>query len=224
MSQKFFCDEINKFMSYKKVKQPQIVSYENDEYLPGSDVLQGIKKAFPDLNIDWLMEGEGEMISKNINEITPKSEVKKAVNYDTVNESGANTYLTSLRYYDIDATASNIETFFDSPENISGYITLVDFKDCDFACNVYGNSMSPSLNSGDIIICKKVTDYTFFEYGEIYLIVTKKQRMVKIIRKSENEGMLKIVSANPDFDSFELKATDIIGLYLVKGRIERKSA
>lgn len=163
---------------------------------PSYDVINKILSKYTIVNSDWLITGKGDMLLKNEN--------------------------SSIPYYDVDVTASNIDIFNDGKEFVSEYMTVAGFKDCDFACNVAGNSMAPHINSGDIIICKKLTDTSFINFGETYLVITPEQRLVKQIRKSEKEEYIKMVSRNPEHDPFDLHKSKILNLFIVKGRIERK--
>ncbi len=124
-------------------------------------------------------------------------------------------------YFDIDATASNINVFGDVQEIPAAYITVPSFKDCDFYLNVYGDSMYPKYSSGEIIACKKITDLDIIPYGEAFLIITSEQRLIKYIRKGNRADTVLLVSENPKFEPFEIKRKAILHLYKVVGKIRR---
>lgn len=163
-----------------------------------------ISTTFPDLNISWLKTGEGEMLKLNKDSFSLLHDNKHHI----------------IRYYDIDASAGNVEMF--DP----GYIKYKDivipgFEDCDIALNVWGDSMYPELKSGQIVALKKWEE-SYIEFGNVYLVVTKNNhRMIKRIRASKNKDEVICESANEIFDPFEIKKEDILKLYLVKGHIER---
>lgn len=132
----------------------------------------------------------------------------------------------SLPYYDIDATASQIEVFNDYVERPAYYMQLPSFQDCDFACNVSGDSMYPRFCSGDVIICKQITNMDYFQYGEPYLVITNadydNMRTIKLIRKHKtDDDKIILKPSNPNFDESEITKDSIVKLYLIKGKINR---
>lgn len=166
------------------------------------DKLQSIVSHYPDLNTEWLLTGEGEMLKTD----TPPSTK------------------TRIRYWvDVDATAGGVELFSD--EITAKYIDLAipEFSDCTDAVNLYGDSMLPLYKSGQIIILKRWTE-SFIDFGNVYLIVTQSgNRMVKYIRKGPDATHVLCVSENQDFDPFEIEKSDILHLYLVKGGISKNT-
>lgn len=78
---------------------------------------------------------------------------------------------------------------------------LVDFKkyeDADCWCNISGQSMEPLISNGDIIAIKQLHDWReFLLYGEVYGIVTKDMRTVKLVTKSpKGDDYLHLVPVN----------------------------
>ena len=135
-----------------------------------------------------------------------------------------------INYYDIEATATPMEIFNDQTTVPSTKLDLPGFAGCDFAINVAGSSMYPSIESGSMILCKKVNDKSIILYGEVYFIVTNDYRMVKRIRKSTKRGYVVAASDNhnghdhPDgktYADIEIPIDKIVHLYLVKGSIKR---
>jgi phage repressor protein C with HTH and peptisase S24 domain len=127
----------------------------------------------------------------------------------------------SVPYYDIEATAGDIGLFRDNLEKPSEHIRIPAFNDCDFAVPVYGHSMKPIISNGDIILCKTINDQSFFNFGEIYLIITNEQRMVKFIKRTKKGQCVLLNSQNEDYDDITLPVEKIIKLYMVKGIIKR---
>lgn len=129
----------------------------------------------------------------------------------------------AIRYYDLDASAGTVEMF--DPGNGVKFkkIILPGYGDCDFALNVWGDSMSPVLNSGEIILCKQWKE-SFIEFGSIYLIIsTENHRMIKYIQPGSDDRKISCVSENPFYKTFEINKTDILKLFVVKGHINRRA-
>ena len=129
----------------------------------------------------------------------------------------------AIRYYDIDASAGSVE-MFDPGKGIKfKKIIIPGYGDCDFALNVWGDSMNPVLRNGEIIICKEWKE-SFVEFGYIYLIITtENHRMIKYIQPGSDSSKINCVSENGFFQPFEIDKDDILKLYLVKGHINRRA-
>lgn len=102
-------------------------------------------------------------------------------------------------------------------------ISIPEFRDCTDAVNLYGDSMSPLYKSGQIIILKQWSE-NFIDFGNVYLVVTKNgNRMVKYLRKSNENCKVLCVSENPTHDPFDIEINDISALFIVKGAISKNT-
>jgi len=128
-----------------------------------------------------------------------------------------------VRYYDVDAIGGEMKIFQDKVENeyVAAVLDVPSFNDCEIALNVAGDSMQPVYNSGEIIFCKKLTDYTVIPYGEAYLIITEEHRLIKYIQKGSTKNSISLVSENKKYDTFEIPIKSIKHLFLIKGKIKR---
>ncbi len=147
------------------------------------------------------------------------------INY-LIDGKGKKDVVENIPYYDIDATGE-IEVVNDYDESPSYFMHLPNFKDCDFACNVSGDSMYPQICSGEVILCKEVKNTDIIQFGETYLVVCNEKadylRTIKRIRKNKSNPNVYILnSANPDFDDFEIPINSIDKLYTVKGSMKRR--
>ena len=151
------------------------------------------------ISMEWLLTGEGD---RNRNNTLPS--------------------LSGIRYHSyIDATAGNAMVFDDERESVYSIINVPGFEDCTDAVNVWGDSMYPVLNSGEIILLKEWKE-SFINFGKIYLIVTKNgNRMVKYLKPSDKEGMVRCVSENPEHPPFDIPINSVHKFYIVKGHIEK---
>lgn len=94
------------------------------------------------------------------------------------------------------------------------------FKEADFLISVRGNSMYPKYNSGDIVACKTLQNWSFFQFGKVYVIYTEQGVLVKRIYEDENNDLIKIVSENEEkYKPFSIPKSEIKGLSLVLGVI-----
>ena len=175
----------------------------------GERKLKSISLQFPELNISWLLTGEGEML---------KSEAQQP------DSLPARTEKSRIRYWvDVDATAGGLTMFDDNPMNKCIEMSIPEFGDCTDAVNLYGDSMFPLFKSGQIIILKEWVE-SFIDFGNVYLVITKSgSRMVKYLRKGSDAAHVTCVSENPAFDPFEILIDDILKLYIVKGSISKNT-
>lgn len=127
--------------------------------------------------------------------------------------------------YNIPGSASDIEMYADLNEDtVIGYMNFPGIEDCDFALPVWGQSMSPYLESGCWASCKRITDPTKIIYGEVYYIEWEGYRMFKrlLIGDKEEEVILhsdntnEMIGNRPKYGQKVIRKDEIRKLYLVK--------
>jgi hypothetical protein len=202
---------------YKKIKDfcedIGMSPYSIDKYinkghsvLTSADYIQ--KLSDMGLNIEWYRTGKGEMLKEN------KPEIVSVRDKDGV------------PYFDMDITGGILETFNDILEKPSFYINYMPLNDCTAYFPFWGDSMIPLLNSGDVVGVKKVDNTNVLLWGEAYLIITNananNMRTVKLIFKHTDPSKIILRAINPAFaGDIEICKEDIIGIYLVKGKISK---
>ncbi|WP_312554942.1 LexA family transcriptional regulator [Empedobacter brevis] len=159
----------------------------------------------------------------NIEEFTESSQKKNLVNTPILDSK--NQLFKSIPFYDINVSAGNIvflddgllkdkepDDWFDIPKSV----------DADIAFPTYGHSMSPVITNGDKVAYKFITDWSFFNYGMKYMIVTDEQRMVKYLRKHEKEEFILLESENPEYDPIDMPISSVRHILQVRyiGKIE----
>lgn len=91
-------------------------------------------------------------------------------------------------------------------------------KDADFLIPVAGDSMYPTYNNGDVVACKKVPSWDFFNYGKVYVLYTSHGVLLKRIRQgSDNDHILIISDNEKGYPPFELHKKELQGVALVIG-------
>lgn len=127
-------------------------------------------------------------------------------------------------FYDLDVTASIAGSYLDSGEKPSYYIDIEPLNDCDVYTRVYGESMSPKYESGDIIGLKKITNFDIMRWGHAHVVVTDSfydnLRSVKnIFPCLEDSRYIIIDSENPQYKGEnKILIEHIVGLFLVRGK------
>lgn len=216
---------INEVLSYLKIKAPTLaknisVSYskiydiqrEKTEKISG-EVASSIIKKYPEFNYDWLLTGVGEML---------KFESKESKQQLTINSEQK-----GVPYFENTETSGSIMSMFsDNHETPTFYINYQHFNDCTAYLQHVGDSMFPKYCSGEIVAVKKVFNFDIILWGEAYLIVTNGNandlRTVKLLFQHEDDSKVILRASNPAFKGDTvINKVDIVGLYIVKGKITR---
>ncbi len=158
----------------------------------------------------WLTTGEGEMFTTASGVITsPVSGVMLSSNR------------RGVPVYDVDVTAGNMpRSMMFTDDLITGWVDLPDLVDeHSKIVRVSGNSMAPTINSGDWIAVREITNQDIIAWGEIYVVQLDDFRMVKYLRRHENREMVILRSENKDYDDIEVRRESIRELMIVKNII-----
>lgn len=192
----------------------------------GLDKVRIIINAYPDLNIQWLLTGSGDMIKAKEEPRKPNvNDVKGAyISNDFHLRTDRNVEHQHVPLYDLDATAGLVALFVPEKQIPLDYIYIPDMPVCDGAIRVTGDSMYPLLKSGDIILYKQTKDLQYgILWGEIYLISYdidgEEYIMVKYVQKSAKEGCIKLVSYNPHHSPTDIPLGKVRAMALVKASV-----
>lgn len=128
--------------------------------------------------------------------------------------------LGKVPYFDVDVTAGNVQLFHDSKELATDYYSVPkEIQDVDFCFKVRGDSMYDKILPGAIVFVKQISDISIIEFGQVFVIVTAEQRMVKYVRRhpTRPDDMVLLRSHNNHYDDIDLPKEKITNLLLVKG-------
>lgn len=99
-------------------------------------------------------------------------------------------------YYDLDFSGGWVSEEIYTEQRPSFFITAPEFERAEFACNLFGHSISNRISHRSVIGLKEVFDWqTYFPTNEIYGVVMKNNlRTVKIVKRSrKKEGFLELI-------------------------------
>ncbi|MGI6814550.1 helix-turn-helix transcriptional regulator [Bacteroides sp. KG123] len=176
--------------------------------------IERIAEIYPTWNTEWILTGKGSMYKSKQEDSELNLTDDNSLKY----------------YYELDATASNIEDLTDNELNqpfrrlyIPGYEGTIGFT-------VTGESMLPTLKPRDIVAVSREMVETIIN-GEMYLVVTRDgQRMVKrlVLNGVDEDGVrhIKCVSDNPNqelYAPFEILGDNIHTISRVRGYISYSS-
>ena len=211
-------DRIRAYCEYKgiSIRQFEIQSNLSNGYVSsmrkglGIEKLENVLNAFPDLSRDWLLYEEGEMIKGKVRTFELKTDGERA--------------LRRVPVFELAATAGFSNLYKDYSSAAVDYITIPNLPPVDGAIYARGDSMSPLIESGDIIIYKKVDlcpDNIL--WGNIYIVSYSVDgddyTVLKYLRHSSREGYIRLESFNSRYDPQDIPASSITALALVKASI-----
>lgn len=85
---------------------------------------------------------------------------------------------------------------------------------------IEGDSMQPTVMSGDILICQTQKNYDYVLDGTIVILVTEGELITTRVFKHEDNNYFRMESDNVDFQSKkEIRKSEIIQLLLVLGKV-----
>lgn len=184
--------------------------------------IRAIALNYPDLNTEWLLTGEGEMLrtsagNKEAADGDPRgfTEGKLIPLFDADAAAGSN--------YGVNMTpARQIEMI-----QIGGFL-----RESEAALRVYGNSMIPHYPPGCIVGTKPWNE-RFIEPGQVYVIETEENRFLKRLLYNEGKTAYRCLSDNTmRYDSgaaagelcypeFEIPIEDVRRIFRVVGVVKR---
>lgn len=144
-------------------------------------------------NLDWLLTGEGEMLKKEgeaaAKPAAPDYRLVPIIHIDSVG-------------------GMHSENSILSPEYIEGHIPMTGARSDDVAIYQSGDSMSPAIPSGALLLLREVEDwYEYIGYGNVFvLLLNDGRRITKEVQRyrEDPENYYWCVSYNPNVADEEL--------------------
>lgn len=155
--------------------------------------LNKIITGLPQVNEEWLLTGDGEMLNHDISETKSRERDLTwvpLINIDSVGGMSHRNLITSGEQY------------------AERLIPFTEAREGDVAIYQSGDSMNPGIPSGSILLIRNVPDWReYFGYGDVFVLWLKDdRRLTKQIKKySPDPGnYVTCHSFNPDFGDEEL--------------------
>lgn len=207
-------DRISKFIQYKNIT---IAEFERNVSLAngyikkfkgsiGSDKLNNIISYYPDININWLITGEGSMLKSEISNMLAESpmEYGKKQTRPRIPYTAAAGSLTSA----VEGITAN------QCEQIP---RINVFPDYDFTIIIKGSSMEPKYEGGDEVACKRIDNTSFIQWGKVHVLDTAQGIIIK--RIYEDGEKIRCASYNTEYPDFSILKEEIFSMSLVVGLI-----
>lgn len=173
----------------------------------GTDKLEKILMTYTDINPNWLLTGDGEMLKETHTDNCPV-----ARHSDSPNEG--------IPLIPLSAMAGPFTMEQQVLECDCDHYVVPAFKGADYLIQVKGASMYPRYSSGDIVACKRLSmQDLFFQWNKVYVLDTDQGPLIKRLKPGSDKQHVLVVSDNPDYDTFELAIERIYHIALVIGVI-----
>lgn len=156
----------------------------------------------------WLVDGEGDKF-RLPDEVLETIPARKS--YDPK---------VGVPYYNVDFELGFDLLENDQTTNPEYMINFQPYNKADAWCNARGNSMYPTISSGDIIALKEINDYHILISGEIYGIVTV-NGLRTIKRVIDNGDTLTLIPDNKEFHEQTIEKGDVMKVFLVMGSLRQ---
>lgn len=217
-------DRIRQYLDFKGISDYRFEKelslskgYINKAKNPTSDVLMKICGIYTDISPEWLVTGKGEMI-KNAEREQKTIEISESAISETKRKGAL--------IYDIDATCglSGRDIEF-TDEKVIGSIDAPEINPDSKIIFATGDSMLPLIASGDRVVIRKIESWDYFNYGQVYLIITNEYRLIKRVRRhpKDSDNLILLRSENPDYDDIDLPKREIVHLFIVENILSIKN-
>ena len=117
----------------------------------------------------------------------------------------------------VEAHGGSLVDFADAVNDFDCELVVSPVRGASFAIQVTGDSMAPAYPSGAKILCQRIDETAFVEWGRVYLLDTVNGAILKQVRRSETPGRVTCCSLNPapEFSPFEVETQHIRAWYRV---------
>ena len=176
----------------------------------GTEKLNNVLTEFPELNRDWLLYGEGQMLIADTKNQPPND---STILVPVVNLDGRGGY-----NYNDEVGVTEYQTGqYPFPREIA--------HEGDVVIPVYGDSMAPAYVSGSLVLIRPVPLWQeYLEMGATYILeLEDDRRIIKTVMKGEDAEHYLLVSINPNFQSSEISKKIIRSVWRVIMSVRREA-
>lgn len=156
-----------------------------------------IGNAFPELNIGWLLTGEGEMLKSDFLGLFP----------------GAPT----VPLLSIASADCPLGDFIATAERSRCERIITPIPRAEVAVSIKDSSMEPDFPAGCVVYARQIDPQKFLPWGRSYLIDTSNGLLFRLLGPGSDSESVRALAINtdPTYASIDIKKEDIRGLYLV---------
>ncbi len=168
------------------------------------DKIRLIRSQFPDLNTDWLLYGDGNMLRS-------EAAFKSLSRRDD----------QLIPLLPVDAFAGRLQDFSTGVGLNDCEMILSPVKGADYAIRVSGDSMEPKIHDGSTILIKRIREAAFIPWGNSMVIDSENGVLVKdVFPDRHNPDCIEAQSINPKYPPLSIPRSSIYGLYRILASIQ----
>ncbi len=203
-------ERIKQYLEYKGISKNKFYSQTGLSigFLDSGSSL-GVDKAriiinnFPDISLNWLIMGDGNMLRSDA---------------DTQITTAEPASIGGIPLIPIEAMAGVLSgNSTQVMERECEHYNIPMFKGAEFLIRISGDSMQPKYYSGDIVACKRLPLDTFFQWNRVYVVDSEQGVIIKRVRRGSDDRHIVFVSDNAAYEPFELPLDKIYSIALVVG-------
>lgn len=178
---------------------------------------------YRDYSPEWILTGRGDMLREHLDnekeQILVSAKNMQPLYYPKQQEQVHDTQ--NIPLYSYEAIGGLLQNIDNSTQYIQGTISIPNAPACDGAIRIVGDSMAPTIQSGDIIAFKHIHDIEHILYGHIFVVAYTFELdtylVCKIIRKSgRGDDYITLYSLNKDYDPIDIPRSAIRQLAIIK--------
>ena len=160
-----------------------------------------ITEHYPAVNLEWLEKGYGEPLING-----KKDDARYTYEYTPFYDYGIG-----------DKHLSTMDKWTPS-KDVNIHVPMFD---CTCYIRVNSESMQPRIKRGDVIALRNSYDTNNIPFGKVFYLVTNEHHYLYRLRRSKKKGLITLAAENPEFDSFEIKVSEILELFIVTGQLSQ---
>lgn len=177
------------------------------------DVMAKFIATYPQVNIQWLITGLGDMI-------IPEQEATPCEIPNSPPEKSTKDRDSGIPLIPIEAAAG----YFQGEQNIHlsdcKIFEVPIFTGADYLIPIKGDSMLPNYNSGDIVACQKVSPQSaYFQWGKVYVVDTEQGVLIKRLFEGTTKDTIRLVSDNTKYPPIEVPRVEVYHMAIVLGTL-----
>lgn len=209
--------------------------------MPSFEIVADISNKFDWLNCGWLLTGKGEMILPTHNKDGIANEERadyynKRINNESyVKQSGSISIKNDfskkydkkieeqlVKLYNMEAVAGLIPTIHEKAE-VLDYMTLPGLPKCDGAFVARGDSMTPVIEKGDILLFSIIHHIDELIWGQIYLVSftrgSSEYNLIKYIDRGDDKKYIRLRSNNPNYHPTDVAWENIRAIAAIRATV-----
>ena len=180
-----------------------------------ADSIEKIILAFPEIDLEWLLTGKGEMLKADIADYktTAMGSAEKLLKAVESNEGVPLLPISAMAGWgkgDFAILRNDIQIHYSIPELKNK---------ADFMIRISGSSMLPKYASGDVIACRFIGELTFVQWGRVYVMDTVQGAIIKRLFPGSTKDRILCRSENETYPEFEISYKDVRAVALVVGSV-----